>query len=1391
MNWLWVLVGLFVGLSVGAADGAFFGAVLGGLLGYGAAQVLQLRRRLDQLERELARLAVDRALGHSPAETAGTAEPQQPDPPRPVVAAQPVAAPASGWARPAPVPASAAATADDGTPPREAPAAASPFRAFDAVVGAARDWFLGGNTLVRVGVVVLFFGVAFLLRYVAERTELPMSLRLAGVALGAIVMLVFGWRLRQRRAGYALALQGGAVAILYLTIFVALRLYSLLPPAIAFALMVAITAFAVALAVLQNSLSFAMFAAAGGFAAPLLASTGQGDHVTLFSYYAILNAGLVGIAWFRAWRPLVLLGFLFTFIIGTVWGVLRYRSELFASTEPFLALFFIMYVAIAVLFALRQPPQLRGLVDGTLVFGVPVTAFALQSALLREHTSAGGFGLAFSALAVGALYLGLAAWLWRRHRETLRLLTESFLALGVAFLTLAVPLALDGHWSAATWALEGAALVWVGARQNRLLPRAAGLVLQVGAGLLFGWRGGMGAGDPLPFINSGFLGAVMIAGAAVFSAIMLERIRERLSAWQRPAAALIFVWGLLWWTLRGLAEVNRGFATPYESAAAILFLSATALLASELARRTLLPMARWAALALLPALWPIALSAVSPLEHPFGGFGWLAWPVAFAVLVYLLRQHVDKSDRPLAHVTHAGSLWLITFVIALELIWLANQATGGMQTWNQLAVMLVPTALLAALPALTQRIAWPFAAHATSYRVWAAGGLAAALVVWLIVFNAVSPGDSTPLPYVPLANPLDIASGIVVFTLARHWLTLAADRPAALARWDERIVWGVLAALGFYWLNAALLRAMHQLAGVPFELDTLLASTTVQVALSIFWTVLALGTMLLATRRANRVVWLVGAVLLGIVVAKLFLIDLSRVGSIERIISFVVVGLLMLVIGWFSPLPPPKRSAAASALSVLLATGLVFVLGAAAPAPLRAADGDALTPNDFAYGFTLTSAIPEAPAYRLALPFEVYRQRVRDDLGDLRIFNADGQSVPHQLRRVTEFVADAAPFQSLPVYPLRGDARRATEAMRLRIESGTAGVELTTTLPTTVSGAAATTAEPPAASYIIDARKVEGPIARLRLQWRERAGEAGSGAWSAGLRLESSDDLNIWRAGGSGSVAHLVAGDTTLVANEIALENLRGRFYRLTWLDAPPPVVIERADVQRSATRASVPRQKRIVPGRAAADAPNVWEYDLGASLPVDRLALRLPELNSVARLSVQWRARDDDAWQGAPSFVAYRFAAPAQGEAGEFTSTPQALGLSDGTWVRTLRLTPQGGANAVGNRIPELEVGWVAHEVRFVGRGNAPFLLAYGSGAAARDEAPLEQLVPGFGTSVPVATATIGEARTLGGPDKRGPPRLDIDWLQASLWAVLIFGVGLLGWMALKLGRELRDGEP
>ncbi|MDB6088124.1 MAG: hypothetical protein JWN85_908 [Gammaproteobacteria bacterium] len=766
-----------------------------------------------------------------------------------------------------------------------------------------REYFTGGNTLVRVGIVILFFGVAFLLRYIAEHSHVPMQLRLSGVAGGGIALLVLGWSLRKKRPDYALALQGGGVGILYLTVFAALRLYSLLPPTASFTLLVVLAALSAALAVLQSSQAFALLAVTGGFLAPILASTGEGSHVVLFSYYAVLNASILGIAWSKAWRGLNFAGFVFTFVVGTAWGVLRYHPDLFASTEPFLVLFFIFYLAIAILFSMRQPPELRGYVDGTLVFGTPIAVFGTQSAMLHDKPLA----LAASAVAIGALYFLLAWMLHRRKRDSQRLLVEAFMALGVVFLTVAVPLTLDGRRSAATWALEGAALVWIGCRQNRVLSRVFGALLQVASGIAL-WGGIDLPYGAVPVFNGPFLAGAMVGVASVFSAAVLQKYARRLKSFEELSAAILFFLGLLSWLISGLLEIYRHVPETYDTSCALAFVTATALASSELCRRTALHLARLPALWLLPALVLFAVVAVLEVHHPFARGGWLSWPFAFAGFYLICRRHEGPPGDGLANALHVISAWLLVGLLTWEAAWAINQGVAGRGSWPAIGWVLVPAVVLFALARLAKRVSWPIRVHRDAYVTFAGAGFATYLATWSLVTNVSLQGDPYPLPYVPLLNPLDLAQVLVLLVLGRFWLHLKSAYDPSYLRANETTMLATLAALTFVWLNAALLRTLHHWAGVPFDFDRMLSSTLVQTALTIFWTALALATMLIATRRSTRVVWLTGAALLAVAIVKLFVVDLSRVGTVERIVSFVGVGLLTLVIGYFSPLPPPARA---------------------------------------------------------------------------------------------------------------------------------------------------------------------------------------------------------------------------------------------------------------------------------------------------------------------------------------------------------------------------------------------------------------------------------------------------------------------------------------------------
>ena len=340
----------------------------------------------------------------------------------------------------------------------------------------AKTWFTTGNVPVKVGVVVVLICVASFINYAIDRQlfSFPVWARLSVVALFGTAMLGVGWRLRKTRPVYALSLQGGGLGILYLTTYAAFEFYALVPATVAFAVMVVVTVATGILALVQDSRALVVLGVAGGFLAPLLAASETGAHVQLFSYYVVLNAAILSVAWFKAWRALNLLGFAFTFVMGSLWGYEGYRPEHFATTEPFLVVFVLMYVGVAVLFALRCPPKLRGFVDSALVFGTPLVGFTLQMRIVESDA-----GLAWTAGGLTVLYALLAAALWRV--KDLRLLAISFCGLVLLFLAVAFPLALDDRWTSAAWAVQAAMLAWFGVRNGSWLLTFAGAGLHVAA----------------------------------------------------------------------------------------------------------------------------------------------------------------------------------------------------------------------------------------------------------------------------------------------------------------------------------------------------------------------------------------------------------------------------------------------------------------------------------------------------------------------------------------------------------------------------------------------------------------------------------------------------------------------------------------------------------------------------------------------------------------------------------------------------------------------------------------------------------------------------------------------------------------------------------------------
>lgn len=875
-----VILAVLLGAIVGgmAGDGGF-GALVGAVLGGVIHRVLRQQREITALQQAL-----------KAAPPAAAAAP-------PVVAPEPVAEsvlpPESveplGAEPPAAEPVASIAPA---APPAVAPAPAVP-----GPLATLRDWFFGGNTIVKAGVGILFIGLAFLAKYASEHVQWPIELRLAAVGVAALVLLGLGWRLRRRRPGYAQVLQGGAVAVMYLTLFVAFRWHGLLGVVPVFALMVLVAALAAALAVLQDALALAVIGALGGFATPLLVSTGSGDHVALFGYYLVLDLGIAAVAWFRTWRVLNLVGFVFTFVVGSAWGVLQYRAADYASAQAFLVAFFLLFAAILLMPARRQAEVIASSrwVHGTLLFGLPTVVFALQYGLVRDMA----YGPALSALALAAFYVALAFVL--RGRAPLAVVFEGSLAIGTVLLTLVIPFALDARSTAGAWALEGAGLVWLGYRQGRRLARWFGFVLLLLAGFTL-----LHAIDrhpaPAAWANALLFNGVMLALGALAGSLFVHR-RAAADSPERFMAPALIVWALLWWAVTAVLHVEALVEADGRIAALVAAAALVALVHAVLGRRfdwvpVTVPLIGYVPLLGL-GLTASVLFQDGPLEH---GGGW-AWPAALAVQGLVLASALPRWPARAQHLVHVFGVLLLAGLGAQQ----GRAVTAGWgeagSAWPWLGWLALPALLLIALPrpALARR--WPVRLMPPAYQRSAAGVLAAVGLLWTLLANGVSSGAALPLPYLPLLSPLDLAIGIALLA-AGAWARSVA-LPAAPAA-------GVLGATAFVWLNAMLLRSFHHWGGVPLHVEAWSASPAVQTGLTLLWTSTALALMWLAARRALRLPWIVGAALLGVVVIKLLLVDLSGSGTVTRIVSFIGVGVLMLVIGYVAPLPAARERAHAA-----------------------------------------------------------------------------------------------------------------------------------------------------------------------------------------------------------------------------------------------------------------------------------------------------------------------------------------------------------------------------------------------------------------------------------------------------------------------------------------------
>lgn len=335
--------------------------------------------------------------------------------------------------------------------------------------------FIGENLINKIGILILVLGISFFVKFAIDKEWINEPARVGiGILCGSLVMAI-AHKLKKNYAAFSSVLVAGAISIFYFTISIAFHEYHLFSQTVAFVIMVVITAFSTLVSVSYNRQELAVLSLIGGFAVPFMVSTGSGNYLVLFTYIAILNIGILAIAYFKKWKIVTILAFVFTSLLFAVW----YTRELFDNKLPhagalaFATLYYFIFSITIVLNNIRNKGffsiiEYFILVTNTFFF------FGMGMGIIHN------WGIDFKGLftLLLAIYNLLYAVILYRKFGLDKNAIYLLIGLALTFVTLTIPIQFKGNQITLFWAAEAVLLFWLSQKSKIKYFKSGAVIVQ-------------------------------------------------------------------------------------------------------------------------------------------------------------------------------------------------------------------------------------------------------------------------------------------------------------------------------------------------------------------------------------------------------------------------------------------------------------------------------------------------------------------------------------------------------------------------------------------------------------------------------------------------------------------------------------------------------------------------------------------------------------------------------------------------------------------------------------------------------------------------------------------------------------------------------------------------
>ncbi len=557
--------------------------------------------------------------------------------------------------------------------------------------------FIGENLVSKIGIAILVLAIGFFVKFAIDNDWIGPAGRVGiGILCGGI-LVTLAHRLRNSYHAFSSVLIGGGIAVFYFTITLAYQQFHLFSQTASFIIMIVITVFTVILSLLYDRQELAIIALIGGFAAPFLVSDGSGNYKVLFSYLIILNAGLLIIAYNKAWRLMNILAFIFTVILFGSWlfslpdatPTITYRNALI-----FAAIFYLLFFFINIANNIKENKQFIA-ADFSILLINTALFFATGLYCITVMDKPGYRGL-FTAM-IGVFNLIASYFLFRKKSVDTNIL---YLLIGITltFISLTAPIQLHGNNITLFWASETVLLLWLYQRSKIEIIQYASLIIWFAMliSLVLDWSNVYSDGSLTVriILNKAFITGLYCSVASYILFILrrktvsennysLEKAIKK-NTFRITALILLFLTGSLEVNFQFLYYFsNSGLNILYLQLYTFLFILLVLFITSRIEPLKLSVTLRSVLLSACILFYLFSLGAVTDLQshlletQQFTAYFNAEWLIAILIgtIFYNLIQ-IIRNEQPASKTNSSFFVWLICGAIVIflsfEAFWLTN-----------------------------------------------------------------------------------------------------------------------------------------------------------------------------------------------------------------------------------------------------------------------------------------------------------------------------------------------------------------------------------------------------------------------------------------------------------------------------------------------------------------------------------------------------------------------------------------------------------------------------------------------------------------------------------------------------------------------------------------------